>query len=378
MNRVLVFWLAVLMLFGGGSVIWIAAKMQTNDRPVEMENVATVNQSDLIGKPIADFTLTERSGEPFDSQDMAGSVWVTSFFFASCPSTCRQQNELLRELHQEFADRGVKFVSITCDPENDTPEQLREYARMFTSDEQGWLFLTGDLETIEKAGKESFQLSIGPKTHSDRFVVADKRGNTRGIFDWHDKDQLAAMKQLLDELTQEDGDKPSDQVAGSNVKWINEFTLTERSGKPFQSQDLAGEVWVASFFFASCPSSCRAQNELISRLHAEFGPKGVTFVNISCDPETDTPERLREYARIFNADPEQWLFLTGDLTYIRRIGAEKFGVPVDKQAHVDRLLVVDRWGKVRGGFNWHDPLKVDELKATLTELLSETEPPASE
>ena len=70
--------------------------------------------------------------------------------------------------------------------------------------------------------------------------------------------------------------------------------------------------------------------------------EGVRFVAISVDPETDTPERLREYAARFGADENQWLFMTGDLTYIRRIGAEVYRQPVDKKFHTERFMLVDR------------------------------------
>jgi len=163
-----------------------------------------------------------------------------------------------------------------------------------------------------------------------------------------------------------------------DIEIIEDFTLIERSGRKFRSQELDGEVWVASFFFSSCPSSCKQQNEIIRRLHEKWGAKGVTFVSITCDPETDDPERLREYAHTFGAHPDHWQFLTGELLHVRRIGGEVFGVHVEKGVHMDRLTLVDRWGKVRGHFDWHDPVKVDELEESMEKLLAETSPPVEE
>jgi len=169
-----------------------------------------------------------------------------------------------------------------------------------------------------------------------------------------------------------------DNEAWRNIEIIKDFALTERSGRKFRSQELDGKVWVASFFFSSCPSSCKQQNEIIRRLHEKWGPKGVTFVSITCDPETDDPQRLREYAHTFGAHPDQWLFLTGELLHVQRIGGEVFGVYVDKGVHMDRFTLVDRWGKVRGHFDWHDPVKIDELEQSMDKLLAETSPPAKE
>ncbi len=166
-----------------------------------------------------------------------------------------------------------------------------------------------------------------------------------------------------------------------NVKIIKEFSLTERSGREFDSKELDGKVWVVSFFFSSCPSTCKDQNGHVARLQKEYGPKGVTFVSISCDPETDTPERLREYAHSFNADPKHWLFLTdddGELLHVQRIGAEVFAVHVDKGVHMNRFTVVDKWGKVRGHFEWTDPAQLAQLEKALDELLAEASPPEDE
>ncbi|MEX2025841.1 MAG: SCO family protein, partial [Pirellulaceae bacterium] len=136
-----------------------------------------------------------------------------------------------------------------------------------------------------------------------------------------------------------------------------------------------GKVWVVSFFFASCPSICRQQNNRVEELAREFGPQGVTFVNITVDPANDTPAVLRKYAHSFHADEKQWLFLTGELEHIQRIGAEIFRLPTKEQAHSERLIVVDRWGKIRGSFHWREYEQVVAMKQQLAELLAETEPP---
>lgn len=160
-----------------------------------------------------------------------------------------------------------------------------------------------------------------------------------------------------------------------DASWLTEFTLTERTGRDFHSRDLDGQVRVTSFFFASCPSACRMQNEQVRELCREFGARGVTFISITCDPEADTPAVLSQYADLYNADPKQWLFLTGDLTYIRRIAGEIFEVQLDKQTHSEKLIVVDRAGKVRGRFHWNNPDQIAEMRQTLEKLLTEAPPP---
>lgn len=174
------------------------------------------------------------------------------------------------------------------------------------------------------------------------------------------------------------GTTPANPAVLAPTEALNEFTLTDQTGAPFGTQQLQGQVHVVSFFFATCPSVCRSENQKLQILCERWGDRGVKFVSITCDPETDTPSALNTYARIFNANPEHWKFLTGELQYIRRIGAEMYSALVDKQTHSERLIVVDRWGQVRGRFHWNKPEEVSKMEAMFADLLEEKSPPAKE
>lgn len=163
----------------------------------------------------------------------------------------------------------------------------------------------------------------------------------------------------------------------SSSDWMTSFTLTERSGKEIQWKDLEGKVRVTSFFFSSCPANCLQQNLKIREIQQAYQGKDVVFLSITCDPDIDTPERLREYATRLQADPNQWLFLTGSLVYIRRVAGELFSVALDKQTHTERLIVSDKWGNNRGSFLWNKLDEVTQLKLLVEQLLAENQPPAS-
>ncbi len=162
----------------------------------------------------------------------------------------------------------------------------------------------------------------------------------------------------------------------SQSDWMNGFTLTERSGKEVQWKDLEGKVRVTSFFFSSCPANCLQQNLKVRELQQSYQDKDVVFLSITCDPDIDTPERLREYANKLEAHPNQWLFLTGRLIYIRRVAGELFSVALDKQTHTERLIVCDKWGNIRGSFLWNKLDEMTQLKVLVDKLLAETAPPA--
>jgi protein SCO1 len=163
----------------------------------------------------------------------------------------------------------------------------------------------------------------------------------------------------------------------SKGDWLTGFTLTERSGREVRWDDLAGKVRITNFFFSSCPAMCLQQSQKVGELQKTFGGQDVVFLSITCDPDIDDPERLREYADKLGADREQWLFLTGRLIYIRRVAAELFSVALDKQTHSEKLLVCDKWGNPRGQFHWNKLDEVTQLKLLVEKLLAEAEPPVA-
>ncbi|OYP29819.1 SCO family protein [Rhodopirellula sp. MGV] len=150
---------------------------------------------------------------------------------------------------------------------------------------------------------------------------------------------------------------------------LTSFELTERSGDTVSSDDLLGQPYVVSFFFTTCPSVCPQQNQKLKQLAEKYKGQGVKFLAISVDPETDTPEVLREYAARFNADKDQWLFLTGDLLYIRRIAGDLFQQPVNKGFHTERFVLVDGEGNVEGFYSWPEPKQLEKLQQAIDEMI---------
>lgn len=175
------------------------------------------------------------------------------------------------------------------------------------------------------------------------------------------------------ELSAEDVENNSPSKPPEEEAWLSQFELIERNGETVHSSDLKGAPYVVSFFFSTCPSICIQQNQKLKELQDRFEGQGVRFVAISVDPEVDTPDVLKEYANRFGADEKQWLFLTGDLTYIRRVGAEIFRQPVDKKFHTERFALVDAQGEIEGFYNWPEKKQFEELQKRIAEMLETTE-----
>jgi len=163
---------------------------------------------------------------------------------------------------------------------------------------------------------------------------------------------------------------------------VGRFELTERSGRKFNSGELAGQIWVASFFFASCPGPCAILNGQIAELASEMADEPVTFVSITVDPENDTPQKLGAYAESYikraNIDPERWLFLThahGSEEVIGAICQSRFRVPFAKADHWMKLILVDQQGRVRGHYSATDTTELNRLKRKIQDLRKN--PPAA-
>ncbi|HYT94576.1 MAG TPA: DUF420 domain-containing protein [Gemmataceae bacterium] len=169
---------------------------------------------------------------------------------------------------------------------------------------------------------------------------------------------------------------------------VPDFTLTERSGQPLRRADLLGKVWVAAFFFTECAGDCPKLSTGLQNLQKQLaGVKDVVLVSFSVNPESDTPQKLREYADSYGADPKRWLFLTGDWNTMRTLVQKGFlqGMTKNDKAqpgfevdHTFRMVVVDHKGQIRGYIGeGRDPKEVARLAERVKELVRERDPPPS-
>jgi len=154
------------------------------------------------------FELTDQDGQPFNSVKMLGKVWIVDFFYTTCPGPCPALSSRLSGLHKSFSNENrVAFLSISSDPEKDTPEVLKLYASKFGADSR-WGFLTGPVKAIFSLANNGFKLSLTrserpeePVTHSTRLVLVDSQGWIRGFFEGVGEDSEDAGKRLEDAIT---------------------------------------------------------------------------------------------------------------------------------------------------------------------------------
>ncbi len=149
------------------------------------------------------------------------------------------------------------------------------------------------------------------------------------------------------------------------------FTLRDQTGAEFSSSALEGRVWMGAIFFANCPGPCFRENQAIADILRRIDDPDFLVVSLTCDPENDTPEALAKYAARFEADPDRWKFLTGDLKLIERVGQKVFRLPVELGVHSERGVVFDRQGRLRGGYHLLQPDRVELLEKLIRDVLAE-------
>jgi protein SCO1/2 len=145
------------------------------------------------------------------------------------------------------------------------------------------------------------------------------------------------------------------------IRQAPDFTLTTQDGGTLRLGDLKGKVLLVSFIFTTCSGSCPATTHRLGQVQQALKERGllkgerVRLLSISLDPARDTPEVLRRYMKLYDADPASWTFLTGPVEQIKKTIAAwdmwARPLPGGQLDHPSRVFLVDRQGRVREIYN---------------------------
>lgn len=170
---------------------------------------------------VADFSLTNQLGHEITLANLRGKVWLADIIFTRCPGPCARMTRQMASVQAALPkDSAAQFVSLTTDPEFDSPEVLRQYAARYQADSARWQFLTGSKLAIAGLAIDSLKLTTVEKKpeertsaddlfiHSTIFILVDKQARLRGVFEtggetieWTNVQPaiLSAIKQLENE-----------------------------------------------------------------------------------------------------------------------------------------------------------------------------------
>jgi len=171
---------------------------------------------------------------------------------------------------------------------------------------------------------------------------------------------------------------------------IPEFEYTDQDGQVFSSKFLKGKIYVANFFFTSCPVICPAMNYNLKQVQDRFlGYDEIVFISFTVDPDHDSVPVLKAYESEIGAENGRWFFLTGNKEDIYQTASTFFlSAQVDEAAaggflHSEQLVLVDWEGRIRsrtdeqgnpiGVYTGTSAVEIGDLKDDIKVLIAEYE-----
>ena len=171
--------------------------------PVEREVNGEV-VVDTIYHQIPDYAFVDQDSQRVTPETFAGKIYVTDFFFTSCPTICPKMKSQMLRVYERFQDNPqVLLLSHSIDPEHDTVAVLREYADRLGVKSDKWHFVTGDKDSIYDVAMQYLVPAqedegvAGGFTHGGHFVLVDEKRRIRGIYDGT---QEEAVDRLMEDI----------------------------------------------------------------------------------------------------------------------------------------------------------------------------------
>jgi protein SCO1 len=160
---------------------------------------------------------------------------------------------------------------------------------------------------------------------------------------------------------------------------IQPFAFVDQDSSWVTNETFADKIYIADFFFTSCPSICPIMKTQMLRIYDKFeNSNELAFLSYSIDPKNDSVPVLKEYAERLGAKSDRWHFVTGAKEDIFEIAQNSyFSVAAeDSEAaggliHSGKFLLVDKKGRIRGFYDGTDPMDVDKLMNDIPVLLNE-------
>ncbi len=313
---------------------------------------------------IPDVVLQDQNGRTvkFYSDLVKGRVVAVNFIFTRCTTVCPQLGASSAALARYLATLpsgapSPQIISISIDPETDTPERLRTWRENFGA-APGWTLLTGSRHEIDTLLNALQAYTPDKNLHSSTFLIGnDATGEWKRVGGSATPAKLAEALQKLATSSAATREAPAEKSAAleappvapvissdtAAARYFADTTLIDQNGKQvhFYSDLLKGKVVVITTIFADCGGVCPLVIERLAKVQAKLGDRvgrDVTLISISVDPVNDTPERLLAYSRHAGAKPG-WYFLTGEKANVELV-LKKLGQYVASRDDHSNLIII--------------------------------------
>lgn len=182
----------------------ILGRKEYVDREVNGETV-----TDTLYHTIAPFEFVDQDSSIITNATFNNQVYVADFFFTSCPTICPVMKQQMLRVYEEYKnDPEVGIISHSIDPTHDTVAVLHDFAEKLGVESSKWHFVTGDKEKIYEIGETSYMVvanedeeAAGGYIHSGAFLLVDKKGRIRGVYDGTVPEQVDVLINDIKRLT---------------------------------------------------------------------------------------------------------------------------------------------------------------------------------
>ncbi len=189
-------------------------------------------------------------------------------------------------------------------------------------------------------------------------------------------------KKLFALGTQERINEKGLKVTDSVYHTIPNLKLATHLGDSMELDDLRGTIYVADFFFATCPGICPKMSSSLSKVQSTFvKDDNFKIISFTVDPEKDTMDALRLYADRYDAIPGKWYFMRSSKSNIFQLALDGFfltakeddGTGEEAFIHSEKLVLVDQEGIIRGYYSGIDSTSVNRMMGDIVLLLRAAE-----
>jgi protein SCO1/2 len=203
---------------------------------------------------------------------------------------------------------------------------------------------------------------------------------------------MASCRQEQEEKKQESVVLPFYTAADFTPQWIDSgagynaihripsFSFINQAGDTVTEQTMRGKIYVADFFFTSCPGICKRLSTNLALVQEAFkNDNSLVLLSHSVTPENDSVPRLKQYADAFGAIPGKWHLVTGNRQQIYRIAREAYFADEDMGRqknendflHTENFLLIDNHRRIRGVYKGTSVADVNNLIADIKTLQAE-------
>lgn len=173
-----------------------------NDSQSQSKDIKSILLEHRVYGTIPGFTGNTDAQKQMTQEEIKGKMWLISFFFASCGDICPKLNAVKSKIIANNPSDSLRFLSVTVDPDTDTPEFLKKHRQEMKFTDKRWTFIRMNTDSILEQFMNGLLIGYAenPENHTARIILIDSKSQIRGYFDALDQQQVDSLESILRKL----------------------------------------------------------------------------------------------------------------------------------------------------------------------------------